>query len=159
MSRKNTLMAPELIKRKCLLKICCTKASTPSCMLIMSPRKPCAGTAMTKRTSNRLRGRVLPLGTTPKIRSACLRHVIWRIWCQIARLGSVLKGQFLQGLSKLRREDQQPHPESSENVHLWSSQSTGPPQRKKSSRRGNVLLWKPTTYKNYRPLAHLKKYH
>lgn len=43
MSHKNTSMAHELIKRKCIFfsfKMCCTKADTPSCMSIFNPPPP-----------------------------------------------------------------------------------------------------------------------
>lgn len=85
--------------------------------------------------------------------------VIWRILVSISSLGSVLKGQFLPGSTKQRQEDQA----DSWGI-LWECafiilSVPGAPIEKKSSWRGDVLLWKPATYENHLILFHLKKYH
>lgn len=143
MPRKNMLMAPVLIKRKCLFKMCCTKAGTPSCMMILSPRlSPVLGLLKRRKTSNRLRGRELPPGTIPRsdLHFTCNGYT-GRIWCRYALSGSVLKGQFLPGSTEQRQEDRASRGESSENVHLRSSQFTGPPSETALPQRRGVVRY------------------
>lgn len=111
MSHKNTLMAPELIKRKYLFffKMCCTKADTPSCMFILSPRlSPVPGWLTEERLPTDLRGRELHPGTTPRLDLHF--HMSWLYGGfgvkNKSSLGSALKGQCLPVSTKQRQESQ-----------------------------------------------------
>lgn len=53
-------MAPELIKRKCLFKMCCTNAGSPSCMLISGPPFFSSPVPRWLTEDRLLRGRELP---------------------------------------------------------------------------------------------------
>lgn len=127
MSHKNTFMAHELIKRKCLFKMCCTKAGTPSCMLTPPPPpsrfEPCAEMANRRQPSDRLRGRELPPGTAPG--SDLHSHMYWLRWGFLVSVSSA-------GICALRAvstgaptKQRQAHEGSSANMHPWSSRSTG----------------------------------
>lgn len=97
MSHKNTLVAPEQFKRKCLFKMRCTKADAPSCIFILSPWfEPCAWMANRRKDFQQTwEVESGPPRHYSKIRFA-FSHVVvmWRIWCRQAHWDPCLKGSL-----------------------------------------------------------------
>lgn len=137
------------LKENAFFKMCCTKADTPSCMLISTPRplplEPCAEMANRRQPSDWLRGRELPPGTAPG--SDLHSHMYWWcwvfllfFWCRLSSARICALRAVSTGVPTKQRQAHVRDP--SANTHPRSSRSTGAPCIEKSSWRGDVSLTK-----------------
>lgn len=122
MSHKNTLMAPELIKRKCLFQSVLYKSRNTVLHVELEPSthvEPCAETANRRKTSNRLRGRELLPGLAPKPDFYTFTCIALCEGFGVDKLSwdPFLKGSFYRVQLSRDRKIRQPPEDSSETVH------------------------------------------
>lgn len=152
MSHKNTFMAHELIKRKCLFfskcavqkqihHLACWSPIPPS----LPPLEPCAEMANRRQPSDWLRGRELPSGTAPG--SDLHSHMYWWrwvflpffFWCRLSSTGICALRAVSTGVPTKQR---QAHIKGSLlPIHIRDPLGPqGPPCIDESSWRGNASL-------------------